>query len=191
MKCKKRLKKIVIAFLSLFLVGLIIFSVFIGLKEMRKKQYPIKYEEYVIKYSEEYQVPQETIYAVIYTESGFNDKAESSAGAFGLMQIIPSTFEWISGKIGENYVAEDVCNPEKNIKYGVYYLSYLYKKFGNWDTALASYNAGPGRVGGWLSDTRYSDDKISLKEIPIIETKNYVKKVNKVTKIYIELYFED
>jgi soluble lytic murein transglycosylase len=73
----------------------------------------------------------------------------------------------------------------------VYYLSYLYKRFGNWDTALAGYNAGHGRVSDWLTDTRYSDDGITLKAIPYPETEQYVKKINKVKLIYVDLYCEN
>ena len=83
-------------------------------------------------------------------------------------------------------------DPETNIKYGTYYLSRLYNRFGDWDTALAAYNGGEGNVSEWLKDKKYSDDGIKLKtdKIPdeFSETKNYVKKVNKALKKYKELY---
>ncbi|HBR32836.1 MAG TPA: lytic transglycosylase, partial [Clostridiales bacterium] len=154
-------------------------------------RYPKEYEEYVVKYSNECNVPQEIVYAVIYCESGFNKDAVSPDGAIGLMQIIPDTYDWLSRIIGESYAEGDIYIPENNIKYGVSYLAYLYKRFGNWDTAVAGYNAGHGKVSEWLSDSRYSDDGVILKKIPYKETDNYVVKVKKVKKIYIELYFNE
>ncbi|HAN21826.1 MAG TPA: lytic transglycosylase [Clostridiales bacterium] len=192
MSSKATRKKKIIIFVSVLMSGLIIYGLLIGIKEIRKSRYPIRYEEYVIKYSREYNVPQEVIYAVIYSESGFDENAKSSAGAIGLMQIIPDTYDWLSRLMDESYAEGDIYKPENNIKYGVFYLSHLYHdRFNNWDTALAAYNAGHGRVANWLNDTRYSDDGIALKEIPYEETRNYVAKVNKVAEIYIEIYFED
>lgn len=186
----KKHKKKWIAFTAALLVCMFVAGYFIGL-EIKKNRYPIKFEEYVVKYSAEYEVPQEIIYAVISCESGFDENAESPAGAIGLMQIMPDTYDWLSRIIDESYAEGDIYIPENNIKYGVAYLSYLYKRFGNWDTTIAGYNAGHGAVSRWLPDTRYSDDRVTLKKIPIEETSNYVVKVNKVKEIYIELYFED
>jgi len=158
---------------------------------IQKQRYPLKYEEYVAKYAAAYDVPQEIVFAVIYTESSFRADAVSRKGATGLMQLMPSTYAWLAKMKGENYEAGALTNPETNIKYGVYYLSYLYKRFGNWDTALAGYNAGHGSVTSWLADTRYSDDGVTLKAIPYSETEQFVKKVNKVKQIYIDLYCEN
>lgn len=174
------------------ILAVLIITGYILYTEIIKKQiYPIKYEDYVVKYSQEYNVPQEYIYAVIYSESSFKEKAVSHAGAIGLMQIMPDTFDWLSRLMGENYEKEDVYKPEINIKCGVFYLSFLYNRFGNWDTAIAGYNAGHGRVSAWLCDTRYSDDGETLKYIPYQETNNYVKKVNKLKNIYLKLYIEE
>ncbi len=171
-----------IFFLLILLAGAIIF-----LPNLRKSIYPIKYEEYVTKYSNEYSVPEPLIYAVIKTESNFDENAESRVGAKGLMQLMPDTFDWIDSKIGEGQ--EQITDPETNIKYGTYLLSWLYDYFGDWDTAIAAYNAGHGRVGNWLEDSRYSQDGKTLNEIPLSETKNYVNKVNKTKKQYEEIYF--
>lgn len=158
---------------------------------IKKQMYPLKYEEYVAKYAAEFDVPQEIVFAVIYAESSYRENAVSKVGAIGLMQIMPDTYTWLAKMKGETYEEGALSNPETNIKYGVYYLSYLYKRFGNWDTALAGYNAGHGRVSGWLADTRYSDDGITLKSIPYPETEQFVKKVNKVKLIYVDLYCEN
>lgn len=74
-----------------------------------------------------------------------------------------------------------------NIRYGTYFLSILYDEFGSWDTAFAAYNAGRSRVIGWLEDPDVSENGM-LVNIPIKETREYVKRVNSGTEIYREIY---
>lgn len=151
---------------------------------------PAEYQGYVSEYSLKYDVPENLIYAVMKTESGFDFAARSSVGAQGLMQLMPNTFLWLTNDmLGDRYEAGMLYDPETNIKYGVYYLSYLYDRYGNWDTALAAYNAGPGNVDSWLGDSEYdSDGDGVLDKIPFRETRKYVKKVNKSLKMYDKLY---
>ncbi|MEE0968776.1 MAG: lytic transglycosylase domain-containing protein, partial [Clostridia bacterium] len=149
------------------------------------------YSEYVEKYSELYGVPKEIIYATIKTESDFVSSAVSGAGAIGLMQIMPDTFTWLCEKNGEKLEAGMLYDPETNIRYGSYYLSYLYSEFGLWETVYAAYNCGPGRVKEWQADTDYADSNGVLIKIPFKETKDYVKKLTKATDIYKRLYFEE
>ena len=182
------------------LVVLIISIIFgflfdIAMMFVEKRIYPIpeEYVPYVEKYAEEYGVPVNLIYAVIKTESGFDSSAVSRKGAVGLMQIMPTTFKWLTDDIMREYLGSGMLyDPETNIKYGTYYLSRLYNKFGDWDTALAAYNGGEGNVSEWLSNKKYSDDgvKLNTDKIPdeFFETRNYVKKVNKALKKYNELY---
>ncbi len=157
---------------------------------------PEEYSAFVERYSREYDVPEAMVYAVIKTESGFDPEAISGKNAVGLMQMLPSTFEWLTNDIlHDGHSSNMLYDPQTNIKYGTYYLSRLYMRFGNWNTALAAYNGGEGNVSGWLSDTRYSDDGVELKidKLPLefSETKDYVKKVNKAMKKYQELYYKD
>lgn len=154
---------------------------------------PDEYREFVEKYAHEYGVSEELIYSVIKTESSFNPSAVSGKGAIGLMQMMPATFEWLTNDILREYFDRGMLyDPETNIKYGTYYLSRLYNRFGDWNTALAAYNGGEGNVSNWLSDPKYSDDgkKLKIDKIPneFAETENYVKKVNKALKKYAELY---
>ena len=157
------------------------------------KTHPITYAETVKKYSEEFGVPERVIYATIKTESNFKSDAVSSAGAIGLMQMMPSTFEWLTSDehLDEGLTTDKLTDPEVSIKYGTYYLSYLAKKFDyNWETVSAAYNGGEGRVATWLEDMKYSDGDGSLKKIPIKETRSYVKKINNAIDIYTKLYPE-
>jgi soluble lytic murein transglycosylase len=150
---------------------------------------PSEYAEYVSRYSSEYGVPEELVWAVIKTESNFKASAVSGVGAVGLMQLMPDTFNEITNsRLNERLDAGMRYDPETNIRYGTYYLSYLYSRYGNWSTALAAYNAGLGKVDGWLQNKDYSSNGITLDRIPYKETRNYVKKVQKALKMYEDLY---
>ncbi len=172
----------------LLLIAFAVGCVF-GVKIYEKQSYPQKYQSYVTKYCSEYSVPEPLVYAVIRTESSFKPDAVSPVGAQGLMQLMPDTFSWLARLIEVEHKAETITDPETNIRFGTYYLRHLYDRFGNWDTALAAYNAGHGRVTQWLADSRYSDDGIVLKRIPYKETYNFVKRVNSSTEKYKELYY--
>lgn len=136
--------------------------------------FPIRYYGIVKKYCREYSVEPSLALAVIWTESKFRPAAVSSAGASGLMQIMPTTAEWLAGQVGEDYSDEKLFEPEFNIRLGIYYLSYLQRSFDG-DYVLAAYNAGEGNVKKWLE---------AGGEIRFAETKNYVDKVNAINKLY-------
>ncbi len=178
----------VLIFCIVILVCLAISAFFI-IPAIQEYLYPREYSEYVTQYSAEFSVPEPLVYAVIYTESSFNESAVSHAGAKGLMQLMPDTLDWLSRLKGEDKPSGDISDPKTNIKYGTFYLSYLYERFGSWETALAAYNAGHNRVAGWLNDSRYSDDGINLNNIPIEETKNYVNRVLTIRNKYAEIYY--
>ena len=123
-------------------------------------------------------------------ESGFDSGAKSEAGALGLMQIMPDTFDWLVSLTQDGYETGMLYDPETNIKYGTYYLSYLYLKYSDWETAFAAYNAGPADVDGWLENPEYCDENGGLEKIPIDETAKYVKKVSSASKVYQKLYYD-
>lgn len=146
---------------------------------------PDEYSIYVEQYSSEFGVPEDLVWAVIKTESGFDASAVSNAGAVGLMQLTESTFNEISNhRLKDGFDAGMRYDPETNIRYGTYYLSYLHARYENWDVAIAAYNAGLGNVDGWLED----DGTLNVKNVPFKETKDYIKKVNKAKEKYKDLY---
>ena len=156
--------------------------------------HPTDYADIISAASIEFDVPKYIIYATIKVESDFDPYAVSSAGAIGLMQMIPETFEWLTGEehLDEHLNKRKLEDPEVSIRYGTYYLSYLYKKFDyNWNTAFAAYNGGETRVAKWLLDERYSDGNGNLTNIPIEETEKYVKKINNEIEDYKKLYPEN
>lgn len=158
--------------------------------KLEHRSYPLGFKNLVEKYSEKYGVPEIIIYSMIKVESDFQSNAVSSANAVGLMQITSDTCDWIAMKLGEKSEFALMYDPETNIRYGTYFISYLKLEYGNWDTAFAAYNAGHARVDRWLEDERYSDGNGVLKDIPIDETRNYVEKINEAKKIYSRLYPE-
>ena len=132
-----------IAIIAIIIAASILFGVAINLlwSAFQRYIYPDNYLNYVQQYAYEYNVPEPLILAVIKTESNFDHRAESSAGALGLMQMMPSTFlELTSDKhLGENLSVEDLFIPEISIRYGTYYLSLMHKQFdNNWDNALCA-----------------------------------------------------
>ena len=181
---------------SVVIITILVLSVICGLlfqffyDKYERNAYPKEYEECVEKYASQYGVPESIVYAVIKTESGYDSGAVSEAGAVGLMQMMPDTFNWLTTLTKENLDKGLLYDPETNIKYGTYYLSYLYLKYGSWDTVYAAYNAGEGNVDDWLGDALEADGAKKLGDVPFKETENYIKKVNKAAEIYDRLYYK-
>jgi soluble lytic murein transglycosylase len=154
--------------------------------------YPLKYQNEIDAASKKYGVDKSLIYGVIKTESNFDPDAKSSAGALGLMQLMPDTFEWLQTyyKDENDYKFEDLTDPAINIDYGVELLSILSKRYENEETMLCAYNGGLGNVDKWLDNKDYSDDGKTLKVVPFPETDKYRKLVEQNKSIYYQLYFK-
>ncbi|MCD8095853.1 MAG: lytic transglycosylase domain-containing protein [Ruminococcus sp.] len=152
--------------------------------------YPTDYEEYVIKYSNEYGMDPRFVFAIIYTESHFNADAESDVGARGLMQIMSDAFDWIEFKLDDDrgLTFDDMYEPEYNIQYGTYMLSYLYDKFGTYELTAAAYHQGMNAVQGWIDDGTIDPEHFSIDEnlddMPSSATQNYIYKVMKAYEKY-------
>lgn len=181
----KRIKWLIVI-LFIIIMALYSFRFFI----LPEYIFPKKFSDYVEKYSAEYNVDENLVYAVIHSESGFEIDALSHKEAKGLMQITESTGAWAAEKIGiEDFEISKLYDPDTNIRIGCWYLAELLKQFdGSVSTAIAAYNAGNGKVSEWLSNEKYSSDGITLDTIPYEETLNYVKRVTLIHKIYEYLY---
>ena len=146
-------------------------------------KYPLKYEEQVTKYSNEFGVEASLVSAVIYEESRFNPYSSSDKGAVGLMQLVPQTAEYISNKLKDkSFNPDKIADIDQNIRYGTYYLKYLNDKYKDLDKVLAAYNAGEGNVDKWISEGDY--------QVKFEETRNFVDRVKKSSSIYEKLYFK-
>jgi len=181
MKKKRRLAfKICLVALALLVIA-VIAGVFLV-----NRYYPLRYLDIVNEHAEMFDLEPDLILAVIHAESRFNSSAVSRAGASGLMQIMESTAYWLAPQMGLddfNYETQ-IFDPEVNIHIGTFYLNMLINRFGDVDVALAAYNAGSGRVRGWLGDPEFSEDGVTLDHIPFPETRNYIERVATNRRIY-------
>ncbi|HIW74241.1 MAG TPA: lytic transglycosylase domain-containing protein [Firmicutes bacterium] len=161
-----------------------------GYRRYMQAAYPLEYSEYVEKYAEYYSFEPAFLYALIRTESEFDPGAVSRAGAMGLMQLTEDTFLWAQSRSpeAEDLPADELFDPETNIRYGTMVLSLLREEFGDTRTLLAAYNAGIGNVRKWLADPACSDDGETLRDIPFPETAGYVEKIPAAAEMYRELY---
>jgi soluble lytic murein transglycosylase len=146
------------------------------------------YQGLIDSYAAEYQINPAFVAAVIKCESNFLPKAVSSADARGLMQIMPDTGVWLAGRLGTpNYTIERLFEPQLNIQYGAYYLSYLSSHFGGQPVMVAAaYHAGLNNVKLWA--LKYAADKKTLRldQLPMSNTRDYVGKVMDAYAIYYE-----
>ncbi len=161
-------------------------------------RYPRHYQDEVEAAAGYFGMEPNFIYAIIKAESGFSETAVSSAGAVGLMQILPDTFLFdIRQHIGlANESSSALFDAKTNIMAGTYYISHWYGYFLDVYRiadpaveALAAYNAGIGHVWEWLEEDSLSDwDGLFIETIPFEETKQYVEKVLRYKEKYDELY---
>jgi len=118
------------------------------------------------------------ILSVMREESMFDPEARSTAGAIGLMQLMPQTAFRLDGnlQLRINNISQ-IRNIKNNIQLGTYYLSNLIKEFGSYIYALAAYNAGEEKVKKWIQKGTYKSTDEFIEDIPYSETKNYIKRV--------------
>ncbi len=131
------------------------------------------------------------IYGLIRQESRFATDARSSAGAQGLMQIMPATARWIAGKLGvKNFRAAQLHDLPTNLEFGTFYLRTVLDGLdGSPVLASAAYNAGPGRPRDWRATLPGPvEGAIFAEIIPFSETRDYVKKVLSNAVIYASLF---
>ena len=156
--------------------------------------YPLYYTEAIRKNAAEFHLAPALVAAVIRNESSFRPTVESSVGARGLMQLMPDTAEWIAHKLKvDNYSFEMMNDPESNIRFGCWYLSYLSSLFNSdpW-CVVCAYHAGQGEVSSWLSNPLYSNDRKTLirSNLPEGPTKQYAGRVTRDYGIYQAKYFD-
>ena len=160
---------------------------------IEKNRYPLspRYAEDVRKVAEEYGIPEVIIWATVCTESGFASNLEGKDGGIGLMQLTPREFAMIQTEILKE-APEDagrLYDPEKNLACGAAYLSYLYQRYGVWETVFAAFDAGTEAVDAWLANPEYTTELGTLQNIPNTKTARFVRDVEKARELYTKLYF--
>ncbi len=150
--------------------------------------YPMRYTSEIKELSQKYDLEPSLVASVVNVESGYNPNRTSPKGAKGLMQIMPSTAEWLCEKLKLEYDEEKLYEVKYNLNLGCYYLKSLVNNFEDRSTAMCAYNAGPTNVRNWLKDSEYSQDGKTLKKVPFSETQNYIVKLNKNLKYYSRKY---
>ncbi|HEY9826527.1 MAG TPA: transglycosylase SLT domain-containing protein [Stenomitos sp.] len=149
--------------------------------------YPLPYWSEVQSWSAAQSLNPVLTLALIRQESRFQPAIRSVAGAMGLMQLMPETAAEVAAQVPLK--AFDLKNPNDNIHLGTRYLSSTFNTYqDNAMLAIASYNAGPGAVAGWLKTLNTSDADIFIETIPFDETQNYVKSVLENYWNYVRLY---
>src|SRR5947209_16460650 len=128
---------------------------------------PLAYSDIIREQAAEKHLDPALIAAVIYAETKF-DPRPSSAGAEGLMQILPRTAEFLAHRSGATtFTISDLATPQVNIAYGSYYLRYLLDRYdGQAVLALAAYNAGETNVDRWLVQQRRAGRALTVSDIP-------------------------
>jgi soluble lytic murein transglycosylase len=151
---------------------------------------PLRHEDIIRQQAHDKGLDPALIAAVIYTESHFRDQT-SPRGAKGLMQLLPSTADYIARKSGgTQFNHGDLATPQINIAYGSWYLHYLLHKYRGSDVlALAAYNAGEGKVDQWLAGAAASGETFTIaRHIPFAETRDYVQRVLAAREQYRHQY---
>ena len=161
-----------------------------GRGRMDLSRYPMTYAPEIRAAAAEFSLDPAYVASVVLAESSFDAEAVSSAGAIGLMQIMPATGEWIAGKLeDEPFDVQRLYQPEVNLRYGCWYLRFLLDRYdGDMYTASTAYHQGQGRVDQWLEDPQYSQDGRTLTAISSAVTDTYVNRIMESYANYQELY---
>ncbi|MCK5780770.1 MAG: lytic transglycosylase domain-containing protein [Psychrilyobacter sp.] len=156
-----------------YLLFFLLFLGFIGIVSI-VKYFPLPYYPEIVNISKKYNVEKEVIYSVIKIESDFRQEVVSHKGAVGLMQLIPSTAQWVASINEVEYSKEKLIDPVYNMEIGTMYLSHLLTRYDlDRNKMLIAYNAGPSR----LKDGKWKEFK---------ETRNYLIKF-KITYFFYKL----
>jgi soluble lytic murein transglycosylase len=159
-------------------------------KAVKEIALPLRHDDIIRQQAAEKGLDPALIAAVIYTESHFRDQT-SRAGATGLMQLMPSTADYIARKSGGiRFTHKDLATPQVNIAYGSWYLRYLLAHYGgNTVLALAAYNAGLTKVDAWWRAAKARGERFdAARHIPFPETRDYVERVLNARERYRKEY---
>lgn len=148
--------------------------------------YPAPHRPLLKQVSSQYQLDPLLVGAIIFTESRWNEKAVSPAGALGWMQVMPLTAAEVARELGwRDFASEDLFQREQNVQIGCHYFAKLKRRLGNVDwMALAAYNAGESKIRAWVVKNLALQSRSRALAFP--ETRHYVRKIE---MLYLGLRF--
>jgi soluble lytic murein transglycosylase len=151
--------------------------------------FPLDYWPLIQKHAAAHKLDPYLMAALVSQESTFTASIRSSANAIGLMQVIPATGLRYARRLGITpFSSARLTEPEVNVRIGTTYFSELSARFGGDHFALASYNAGEGRVVRWRAERPNLPQDEFIDDIPFPETQNYVKRILGTAEDYRRLY---
>jgi soluble lytic murein transglycosylase len=175
---------------AILAVAVVAAAIAIGINEAeRHLGLPLNHASIIREQAAEKHLDPALIAAVIYAESKFEPRP-SSAGAQGLMQILPETAYYLARLSGgKRFTAADLATPAINVAYGSYYLRYLLDHYhGNELLAVAAYNGGLTNVDNWVARARSEGHALTVDAIPFPETREYVRRVFSARQAYRSTY---
>ena len=174
-----------------FILLLALFLTFALLhKPLMRMFCPLEYSEEIVRSALEAKVSPFLIASIIRVESNFQKDAVSPKGAKGLMQLMPSTAEYVAGLKGVEYDEQSLTDPAFNVALGTYYYKLLLDYWGK-VAALASYNAGRGNVERWINEGTWDGTWENRADIPYPETRQFLSKVITLEKWYASSYKDE
>jgi soluble lytic murein transglycosylase len=153
-------------------------------------RYPVPFQDTFRQHAKTQGLDEAWVFGLVRQESRFLSEARSSAGAAGLMQVMPATARFVAAKIGmRGYRPKNVTEVNTNIAMGTGYMKIVLDQLGHPVLASAAYNAGPSRARRWR-DARPLEGAIYAETIPYAETREYVKRVMSNSVFYAALLHE-
>ena len=154
--------------------------------------YPRPYSVTVAAAATEFDVDPYLVWSVMRQESRFDPVAFGYVAERGLMQILPTTQDWIAEQLGEEISPGAAFTPEANVRMGAWYLRHLLDYYdGELVLAVAAYNGGPGNVDSWRADSMVSSQDDFVRWIGFGGTREYLEQVSLNYQVYRELYAND
>ncbi len=151
--------------------------------------YPLAFRDLIVKSTGAASIPPDLLQALMREESALDPRAFSTVGAIGLTQVMPATARGVAKKLKlKGFNTQQLYDPAVNIRIGGSYLGELVSHFNHPALAYASYNAGPGNVGNWLKARGNESMDAFVEEIPLDETRGYVKRCLRSYGAYLYLY---
>jgi soluble lytic murein transglycosylase len=157
-------------------------------REVLTHIFPIGYWDLILKYSAQHKLDRFLVAALMAQESTFVPAIRSSAGAVGLMQLMPATARVYARRFKLPYSSKLLTNPEANVQMGTAYLADKIEEFGSVHLALASYNAGERAVRQWQTERPGLPRDEFIDDIPYPETQTYLKRILGTADDYRRLY---